>query len=174
MTAHGAAGKGWERFGESPHLFVDADACPVKEETLRVAERYGLGVTLVSNSWMRVPDRDDLLLVVVEEGLDVADDWIVEHVRPADIVISADVPLAARCLAAGALALGTTGREFTQANIGSVLATRDLLTELRGQGAMTGGPAPFTRRDRSRFLQCLDEMVHAARRRLQTDDVSPQ
>jgi len=174
MTARGPAGGPWQRFGEAPHIFVDADACPVKDETLRVAERYRLGVTLVANSWMRVPDRDDLRLVIVEEGLDVADDWIVEHVRPADIVISADVPLAARCLAAGALVLGTTGREFTQANIGSVLATRDLLTELRGQGSMTGGPAPFARRDRSRFLQSLDEMVHAARRRLQTDQVLPQ
>ncbi len=169
MTRHKQGGDRWERFGDAPHIFVDADACPVKDETVRVAERYGLGVTLVANAWMRVPDRKDLHLVVVEEGLDVADDWIVEHVHPADIVVSADVPLAARCLAAGALVIGTTGREFTQANIGSALATRDLLTELRGQGAMTGGPAPFTRRDRSRFLQSLDEMVHSARRTLRAN-----
>lgn len=145
-------------------IIVDADACPVKDEVYRVAERYALPVLLVAASWMRVPSHERISLEVVEQGFDAADDWIAQRAGPGDIVVTADIPLAARCLAAGALALGTTGRPFTQDNIGDALATRELLSELRGAGEVTRGPAPFEPRDRSRFLQALDAAVHAARR----------
>lgn len=147
------------------HIFVDADACPVKQEVYRVAKRCGLEVTLVSNSWMRVPDSEWLALEVVGDGFDAADDWIADHCRPDDIVVTADIPLASRCLKKGALVLGTTGKPFTEENIGSAVATRDLLAELRGAGEITGGPPPITKRDRSRFLQKLDEAIQAVRRR---------
>jgi uncharacterized protein YaiI (UPF0178 family) len=148
----------------SPHVYVDADACPMKQEVYRVATRYGLSVTLVSNSWMRIPNEPWLKLEVVGEGFDAADDWIVDHLRSDDIVITADVPLASRCLKAGAKVLGTSGRPFTEANIGSAVAMRDLLADLRGAGEMTGGPAPISKKDRSLFLQKLDELVQAVRR----------
>jgi uncharacterized protein YaiI (UPF0178 family) len=146
------------------HIYIDADACPVKDEVYRVAQRYGLPVTLVANSWMRTPREDWLRLEVVAEGADAADDWIVEHVEADDIVITADIPLASRCLKAGARALGTTGRPFTEDNIGHVLATRDLMTELRDAGAKTSGPAPLRKQDRSLFLQQLDQMIQTIRR----------
>ncbi|MCB1164155.1 MAG: YaiI/YqxD family protein [Candidatus Krumholzibacteriia bacterium] len=146
------------------HIYIDADACPVKDEVYRVAARYGLSVTLVANSWMRTPREDWLRLEVVAEGADAADDWIVERVEAEDIVITADIPLAARCLKAGARALGTTGRPFTEDNIGHVLATRDLMTELRDAGAKTSGPPPLRKQDRSLFLQQLDQMIQAIRR----------
>jgi len=130
-----------------------------------VAKRYGLKVTLVSNARMRTPQEDWLKLVVVDGQFDAADDWIVEHVRPQDIVISGDIPLASRCLEKGALVLGPTGRVFTEENIGDALASRELLSRLRELGTMTGGPASFEKRDRSRFLQRLDEMVRAALRK---------
>ena len=146
-------------------IFVDADGCPVKDEVYKVARRYGLRVVLVSNSWMRIPEDARFELVVVAEGPDVADDWIVEHVEDNDIVITGDIPLASLCLKKNAAVLGLKGRPFTEDNIGSVLATRDLLTQLREGGAKTGGPAPFAKADRSRFLQELDKMIHAVRRR---------
>ncbi|HOC42848.1 MAG TPA: YaiI/YqxD family protein [Thermoanaerobaculales bacterium] len=146
------------------HIFVDADACPVKQEVYRVARRYGLGVTLVANSWMRVPEEPWLALELVAEGLDAADDWIVERVRPGDVVITADIPLASRCLKAGARVIGPTGKPFTDGNIGQAVATRDLLAGMRGAGEMTGGPPPVTKRDRSRFLQQLDELIQSIRR----------
>ena len=130
-----------------------------------MAKRYGLKVTLVSNARMRTPQEDWLKLVVVDGQFDAADDWIVEHVRPQDIVISGDIPLASRCLEKGALVLGPTGRVFTEENIGDALASRELLSRLRELGTMTGGPASFEKRDRSRFLQRLDEMVRAALRK---------
>ena len=144
-------------------IYVDADACPVKQEVFRVAKRYGLNVILVSNSWMRVPASSWLELVVVDKGADVADDWIVEHADSDDIVISGDIPLASRCLKKGAMVLGNTGRPFTQDNIGDVLSLRNLLTDLREQGMITSGPKPFAKKDRSRFLQALDEMIVKAR-----------
>jgi len=147
------------------HIFVDADACPVKQEVYRVASRYGLEVKLVSNSWMRIPDERWITLEVVEDGPDVADDWIVEHVQPDDIVITADILLASRCLKKGAGVIGTTGKPFTEDNIGQAVATRDLLSELRGTGEIMGGPPPLTKRDRSRFLQQLDNMIQSIRRR---------
>jgi len=147
------------------HVFIDADACPVKAEVYRVAERYGLKVTVVANSWMRVPEDSRVVLEVVGSGFDAADDWIASRVEPDDIVVTADIPLASRCLKAGARVLGTTGKPFTDDNIGAALATRELLAELRGAGEITGGPPPLTRRDRSRFLQQLDQMVQGIRRR---------
>jgi uncharacterized protein YaiI (UPF0178 family) len=145
-------------------VWVDADACPVKQEVYRVARRYRLEVTLVANSRMRVPDGRSIRLVVVEDGFDAADDWIVEHVEPDDIVITADVLLANRCLTVGARVLGPTGKPFTENTIGQAVGTRDLLAELRGAGEITGGPAAMTKRDRSRFLQQLDEIVQSIRR----------
>lgn len=146
------------------HIFIDGDACPVKEEVYRVARRCRLDVTVVANSWMRVPDEPGIALQVVTDGFDAADDWIVEHVQPDDIVITADIPLASRCLKAGARVMGPTGRPFTEDNIGDAVATRELLSELRDAGQITGGPPPLEKRDRSRFLQQLDHVVQAIRR----------
>ena len=119
------------------HIFVDADACPVKQEVYRVASRYGLDVTLVANAWMRVPNEQWIVLEVVEDGFDAADDWIVEHVQSHDIVITADIPLASRCLEKGARVIGSTGKPFTEDNIGEAVATRDLLSDLRDTGEIT-------------------------------------
>jgi len=149
---------------DSPHIYVDADACPVKDETYRVAERHELRVTLVAGSWMRIPSGPNLSLEVVAQGFDAADDWIATHAGRNDIVITADIPLAARCLARGASVLGPTGRPFTESNIGDAMATRTLLSEMRGAGLDSGGPPPFHARDRSRFLQALDRAIHALRR----------
>jgi len=146
------------------HIFVDADACPVKTEVYRVANRYCLDVTLVANSWMRVPNERWIVLEVVDDGFDAADDWIVEHVQPHDIVVTADIPLASRCLKEGARVIGATGKLFTENNIGQAVATRDLLSELREAGEITGGPPPLKKRDRSRFLQQLDEVIQSIRR----------
>jgi uncharacterized protein len=146
-------------------IYVDADGCPVKNEVYRVARRYALQVTLVANSWMRIPEDERITLVVVGDHLDAADDWIVEHVAQGDIVITGDIPLAWRCLEKGAAVLGLKGRPFTEDNIGGVLATRDLLAQLREEGERTRGPAPFEKQDRARFLQALDQMIHAVRRR---------
>jgi hypothetical protein len=145
-------------------IFVDADGCPVKQEVYRVAKRYGLKVTLVSNSWMRSPPEDWIALVVVNGQFDAADDWIVEHLAQNDIVISSDIPLASRCLGKGARVLHPKGREFKEDSIGEALATRALLSYVRDLGDITGGPAPFEKRDRSRFLQRLDEIVQGIRR----------
>ncbi len=145
-------------------IFVDADACPVKDEVYRVARRYGLRVTLVANAPMRVPEGSWLHLEVVGGGFDAADDWIAERIEADDIVITSDIPLAGRCLRKGARALAPDGRAFTEDNIGNALATRELMAELRGAGLVTGGPRPLTRKDRSLFLQKLDEAVQAIRR----------
>ena len=148
-------------------LFVDADGCPVKQEVYRVAMRYGLRVTLVSNSRMNVPREEWLELVVVAERLDAADDWIAEHAGAGDIIVTGDIPLAARCIKKDALVLSPAGHVFTEENIGDALASREVLAHLREQGMVTGGPAPFEKKDRSRFLQRLDDVVQAARRRKQ-------
>ncbi len=145
-------------------IFVDADACPVKTEVYRVAKRYGLKVTLVANSKMRIPLKGRVERVVVSEHLDAADDWIAEHAENDDIVISNDIPLAARCLKKGALVLAPKGRAFTDDNIGASLATREILSHLRDLGNMTGGPPPLEKRDRSRFLQLLDETIQSSLR----------
>ena len=146
------------------HIYVDADACPVKEEAYRVAERYDLRLTLVAGSWMRIPSEPNISLEVVDQGFEAADDWIVAHAERNDIVITSDIPLAARFLERGAYVLGPTGRPFTESNIGEAMATRNLLSEMRGAGLVSGGPPPFDSRDRSRFLQALDQAIHALRR----------
>jgi hypothetical protein len=140
-------------------IFIDGDGCPVKDEVYVVATRYGVPVALVANKRMAVPEGFGVELVVVDEGPDAADDWIAATVRPSDVVVTADLPLAARCLAAGARVLGNNGREFTEDSIGGQLATRELKSHLRGAGVMTGGPPPLTAKDRSRFQSKLDELV---------------
>jgi uncharacterized protein YaiI (UPF0178 family) len=144
-----------------PNIYVDADACPVKQEVCKVARRYRLQVILVSNSRMRVQEPDIASLVIVDGALNAADDWIVEQLAAGDIVITADVPLASRCVKRGARVLAPTGFEWSDDNVGSALATRNLLAELRDAGAMLGGPPPFQPRDRSRFLQSLDQIIRA-------------
>ena len=151
------------------HIFVDADACPVKSEVYVVAKRYRLHVTLVANSWMRTQTEPWLALEVVGNGLDAADDWIVEQVQPHDIVITADILLANRCLQLGSRVIGPAGKPFTEDNIGDAVATRDMLAQLREAGEATGGPAPLTKRDRSQFLQQLDQDIQAIRRTQPTD-----
>ena len=147
-----------------PRLFIDADACPVKDEVYRVAGRYTLHVFVVSNSWINTPREKWIEQVVVDAGPDIADDWIAERAGPGDIVITADIPLAARCLAREARVLGPKGNAFTDNDIGGALATRALMDELRQGGVITGGPAPMAAKDRSRFLSKLDELIHAVRR----------
>jgi uncharacterized protein YaiI (UPF0178 family) len=145
-------------------IFVDADACPVKEEALRVAERHGLAIHYVSNSWMRLPDSPLVDRVVVAEGPDAADDWIAERAGKGDIVVTADIPLAARCLKRGAQGVGPTGKPFTDAGIGMALAMRDLSAHLRETGESKGYNAAFTRKDRSRFLEALEQAVQRSLR----------
>jgi hypothetical protein len=146
-------------------LYIDADACPVKDEVYRVADRYRLPVFVVSNSWIRTPANPRVTSVVVEDGPDVADDWIAERAAGGDIVVTADIPLADRALKAGAQALHPTGRLFTADSIGSALASRSIGEHLRSMGEITGGPKPFVAADRSRFLQALDAAVARARKR---------
>ena len=145
-------------------VYVDADACPVKEEVYRVARRHAEKVYIVANSPMRVPTEDLIELVVVRGGFDAADDWIVEQIGPGDVAITTDIPLAGRCLRKGARVLGPKGSPFTEDSIGDALATRGLLEMLRQAGTIGGGPGPFAKADRSRFLAKLDEFLHAARR----------
>lgn len=146
------------------HIYVDADACPVKDEIYKVARRYQLQVTVVSNSWMRTPDDERIRLVVVGKAPDEADDWIAAAAGADDVVVTGDIPLAARCIDRGARVLGLRGRPFTPENVSEALATRDLLKDLREMGTMTSGPPPFEARDRSRFLQGLDQIIQAIRR----------
>ncbi|GLK81733.1 YaiI/YqxD family protein [Methylopila turkensis] len=145
-----------------PAIFIDADACPVKDEVYKVAARHGLQVTVVANRFMATPREEFVTFHLAPEGPDAADDWIVEACAPRDIVVTADIPLAARCLAKGAAAIGPTGKPFTESSIGSALATRELMSHLREIGEITGGPRPFGPRDRSQFLQALDIAVRRA------------
>jgi len=140
-------------------IYVDADACPVKEEVYRVAGRYRLKVHVVANSFIAVPADPLIERVTVTAGFDAADDWIAARAAPGAIVVTADVPLASRCVRAGAAAVAPTGRAFTADSVGMALATRNLMQELRAMGEVTGGPKTFSRRDRSRFLSALDEAV---------------
>lgn len=146
-------------------VYIDADACPVKDETYRVAKRHGIPVVVVANASMRVPADPGIRLQVVSDGFDAADDWIVEQAGPGDIVVTSDIPLADRCLKRGAYVLGNTGRPFTEENIGDAMASREMSAELRAMGAISGGPAPFQKQDRSAFLQQLDTAIHALRRK---------
>ncbi|TVQ34442.1 MAG: YaiI/YqxD family protein [Geminicoccaceae bacterium] len=145
-------------------IFLDADACPVKDETFRVAGRYGLVTLVVSNAYLRLPASPLIELVLVEAGLDRADDWIADAAQPGDVVVTSDIPLAHRCVTKGVRTLGPTGRAFTEASIGNDLATRDLLTTLRDTGQIRGGGRPFTKQDRSRFLGALDAAIQAIKR----------
>jgi uncharacterized protein YaiI (UPF0178 family) len=147
-------------------IFVDGDACPVREEVYRVAGRLGLVVHVVSNGSrpIRPPGLANVRMVVVGEGADVADDWIAERIGPRDVCVTADIPLASRCLARGARALSSTGRLWTADNIGGALAGREVARHMREMGMPTGGPATLTRADRSRFLSALDTAVQAALR----------
>jgi uncharacterized protein YaiI (UPF0178 family) len=140
-------------------FYIDADACPVKEEAYRVAQRYRINVFVVTNSFIRVPREPGIELVVVAEGPDIADDWIAERAGEGDIVITADIPLASRCVKAGATVLSPKGKVFDKDSIGMALATRNLMDDLRSAGEITGGPKPFSQRDRSAFLSALDLAV---------------
>lgn len=140
-------------------IFIDADACPVKDEIYRVADRYRLKVYVVANSPIRVPRTHSIELIVVEAGPDAADDWIAARTVPGSIVVTSDIPLASRCIKAGADVLTSTGRRFTEASIGMELATRNLMDHLRSTGEATSGPKAFTPRDRSNFLGALDNAV---------------
>ena len=148
---------------ETPRIFVDGDACPVKEETVRVAQRHGLAVVIVSNGGLR-PSRDPLVRhVVVSQGADAADDWIVNEAAAGDVAITADVPLAARLVARGVHVLGPTGNHFSPDSIGMSVAMRDLKQHLRETGEIRGINPGFTREDRSRFLGELDRLIRRAR-----------
>lgn len=146
-------------------LYVDADACPVKDESVRVGERHGARIRIVSNSWMRLPESDLVERVIVPEGPDEADNWIAERAGTGDVVVTADVPLAARCVKAGALVISPSGKPFREDGIGMRLAMRDLNTHLREAGEIREGGPPFTKTDRSRFLNQLETIMRAAKRR---------
>lgn len=145
-------------------ILVDADACPVKDEVYKVAFRRNVAVAVVSNMRLRVPDHPLIARVVVSDGFDAADDWIAEAAGPHSVVITADILLADRCLKAGAQVLSPTGKPFTPASIGGAIATRAIMADLRAGGEAIGGPPPFRKEDRSRFLQALDTaLVRLAR-----------
>ena len=146
------------------HIYVDADACPVKEEALRVAQRHGWPITYVANAWMRLPEGENVHRVIVSDGPDAADNWIAERVEKGDVVVTQDIPLASRALKAGARAIGNTGRPFTDASIGMALAMRELSQHLRETGESRGFNAAFTKADRSNFLQALEAAVQLIKR----------
>lgn len=149
-------------------IYIDADACPVKDETYRVARRYAMKVFVVANNRLRVPS-DPLVELVVCPGFGAADDWIAEQAGAGDVVITSDIPLAARCLLNAAMVLDPKGRPFTENDIGAALASRELMDQLRQSGVVTGGPAPMTPKDRSRFLSKLDEAINLVRRSHSSD-----
>jgi uncharacterized protein YaiI (UPF0178 family) len=140
-------------------IFVDADACPVKDEIYKVAWRRGVPVKVVSNQRIRVPEHELIERVVVSDAFDAADDWIVEQADAKSVVITGDILLADRCLKKGATVIGHNGKPFTSASIGGAIATRAIMADLRAGAGVTGGPAPFAKADRSRFLQALDEVL---------------
>jgi len=144
-----------------PEIFVDADACPVKDEILKVIERHGLKTIFVSDGGVRPYPSALVSIVVVSQGADAADDWIVEEIKAGDITITNDIPLADRCIKKGAIAIRPNGQAFSEDSIGMALATRDLMAGLRETGEITGGPAPFSKQDRSRFLQALETAIQA-------------
>ena len=146
-------------------VFLDADACPVKDEAYKVAARYGLKTYVVSNAFMQIPQSRLIERVIVDAGPDVADDWIAERATTGDIVVTNDIPLAERALAAGAAAIAPNGRAFTKDSIGSAIAQRALMEQIRSTGEVTAGPRPFDRADRSRFLQAMDEAIGKELRR---------
>ncbi|KYG62445.1 hypothetical protein AZI86_16565 [Bdellovibrio bacteriovorus] len=148
------------------NIYIDADGCPVKDETYKVAERYQLKVFVVANQYLNIPASPRLEMVVADKGFDAADDWIVENVQAGDIVITADILLAERCVKLKARVLGSKGIEFTEDSIGSAVAHRELMQNLRHMGEMRGGPAPMDKKDRSRFLGKLDEIIQGLKREM--------
>jgi uncharacterized protein YaiI (UPF0178 family) len=148
----------------SIRIYVDADACPVKDEIYRVAARHRLPVRVVANGFIRVPQDPLIERIAAGSGADAADDWIAERAGPSDIVITADIPLASRCVKAGAQVIAPTGKPFTEDSIGMTLAVRNLMHDLRSAGEVTGGPRPFEPRDRSAFLSALDQAIRRLQR----------
>ncbi len=140
-------------------IYIDADACPVKDETYKVAERYGLKTFVVSNSFIQIPKSPLIERMIVDAGPDIADDWIAEQVAPGDVVITNDIPLASRVLAKDAHAIAPNGRPFTKDSIGAALAQRSIMEHIRSTGEITGGPPPFSNANRSQFLQTLDQVI---------------
>jgi uncharacterized protein YaiI (UPF0178 family) len=149
-----------------PAIYVDADACPVKEEVYRVARRIGWSVYVVANSFIRTPNERGISFVLVDAGPDIADDWIAERAKTGDVVVTNDIPLAARALAEGAEAISPAAKVFTTDMIGSALATRGIMEHLRSTGEITSGPKPFSPADKSRFLGALDAAVMRAKRKI--------
>ncbi|UYL10390.1 YaiI/YqxD family protein [Bdellovibrio sp. SKB1291214] len=145
-------------------IYIDADGCPVKEETYKVAERYQLKVFVVANKYLNVPQDLRVQMIVASSDFDAADDWIVEHTQKGDIVITADILLAERCVKKQVRAIGTKGIEFTEDSIGSAVATRELMQNLRHMGEVRGGPAPMDKKDRSKFLSTLDQVIQQLKR----------
>jgi uncharacterized protein YaiI (UPF0178 family) len=145
-------------------IYIDADGCPVREETYKVADRYSLNVFLVANKKLNIPSNGRAQMIVVSGGFDAADDWIVEKISPGDIVITADILLAERCVKKQARVLGSKGEEFTEDNVGSAVANRELMKNLRYMGEITGGPAPMQKNDRSKFLGMLDQIIQNLKR----------
>ena len=145
-------------------IYVDADACPVKDEIYRVALRHGLPVSVVAGNFIRIPQDPLIERIAAGSGMDAADDWIAERAAEGDIVITSDIPLASRCVKAGAEVISPTGRTFDEDAIGMALAVRNLMSDLRATGEVTGGPKPFSRRDRAAFLSALDQAIRRVRR----------
>lgn len=146
-------------------IYVDADACPVKDEIYRVATRHGVPVSVVAGNFIRVPQDPLIERIAAGAGMDAADDWIVERVKPGDVVVTSDIPLASRCVKAGADVIAPNGKPFTEESIGMTLAVRNLMTDLRSAGEVTGGPRSFAARDRSAFLSALDQTLRRIQRR---------
>jgi uncharacterized protein len=156
----------WEASRKLTDIYVDGDACPVRDEIYRVAARLTLNVFVVSNGPrpIRPPGASNVSMVLVGDSADAADDWIAEHISAVDVCVTSDIPLASRCLKQGARVVSPTGKHWTEGNIGNALAGREIARHLRELGANTGGPAPMTRKDRSRFLSALDTALQAALR----------
>ena len=152
-------------------IYIDADACPVKDEAIRVAARHRLKTYLVCDGGIK-PNQDPMVeLVIVNQGADAADDWIAENIQKADICITSDIPLASRCLKRGALSVKPNGSQFTEDSIGMALANRELMQDLRETGIMTGGPKPFSKSDSSNFLNCLETIIQKAKRKKQINSI---
>ena len=149
----------------SIRIYVDADACPVKDEIYRVAARHGVSVSVVAGGYIRVPDDPLIERIAAGSGMDAADDWIVERARPGDVVITSDIPLASRCVKLGADVIAPNGKPFSEESIGMTLAMRNLMTDLRSSGEITGGPQSFSPRDRSAFISALDQTIRRIQRR---------
>jgi uncharacterized protein len=155
-------------------IYVDADACPVKDEIYRVAARHGIPITVVAGQFIRVPQEPLIERIAAGSAMDAADDWIADRARPGDIVITADIPLASRCVKTGAEVIAPNGKPFTEQSIGMTLAMRNLMTDLRSSGEVTGGPRSFSPRDRSAFLSALDQTIRRIQRRRAEAPAAPQ